>query len=152
MSLAIINDKPNDCGSKMNRFPDFPLVWDCAIGDIFVCFAGLTFAKQPPLASYHDLEQESQITNQTFAGGLQVCVIVRYYKSPIGRSIHLHLFPDTDHGKGMYDELLRLPQSGKRTYRSTRAYVSTPLAVHSGLLPRIVVRCDRRKCILCDAG
>ncbi|RDH26889.1 hypothetical protein BDQ94DRAFT_185695 [Aspergillus welwitschiae] len=128
----------NFCGSKINQFPDVPSVWECAIGDIFICFSGFSSAKQPPSAWYHELEQESQTTNQEFAGGLQACVIVRYYKSPIGRSIYLRLFPFTDHGEGMYDELLwipgafKLPQSGKRTYRSTRAYVSTPLAVYSG--------------------
>ncbi|RAL06464.1 uncharacterized protein BO97DRAFT_46536 [Aspergillus homomorphus CBS 101889] len=105
-----------------NRFSDIASLWDRAVGDVLVCFAGLSFTKQPPVASYHDLEHGSPFADQEYAGGLQACVIVRYHESPIG----------------MYDELLwipgafRHPGNGKQAYRCTRAYVSKPLAVHSG--------------------
>ncbi|RAL06776.1 uncharacterized protein BO97DRAFT_279243 [Aspergillus homomorphus CBS 101889] len=73
-------------GQQENRFSDIANLWDRAVGDVLVCFAGLSFAKQPPVASYHDLEHGSPFADQEYAGGLQACVIVRYHKSPIGRS------------------------------------------------------------------
>ncbi|KAH1471953.1 hypothetical protein KXX06_006657, partial [Aspergillus fumigatus] len=65
------------------RYPDAPSKWDNARGHIFMCFARSSSARGPPPASYHDLEEKSQFANQTFIGGLQVCVIVRYLESPI---------------------------------------------------------------------
>ncbi|KAB8069681.1 hypothetical protein BDV29DRAFT_161200 [Aspergillus leporis] len=97
------------------RYQDAPSTWDNARGHIFMCFARPSSARGPPPASYHDLVDKSQFANQIFIGGLQVCVIVRYLESLIGE----------------YDELLWItgafenPWSGKRTYRATRAYVST---------------------------
>ncbi|KAH1416257.1 hypothetical protein KXX32_009939, partial [Aspergillus fumigatus] len=104
------------------RYPDAPSTWDNARGHIFMCFAWPSSAGGPPPASYHDLEEKSDFANQTFIGGLQACVIVRYLESPIGE----------------YDELLWIPGafknpwSGKQTYRATRAYVSTGASLYNG--------------------
>ncbi|KAH2446050.1 hypothetical protein KXW63_008598, partial [Aspergillus fumigatus] len=104
------------------QYPDAPSTWDNARGHIFMCFARPSSATEPPPASYHDLEEKSQFANQTFIGGLQVCVIVRYLESPIGG----------------YDELLWIPGafenpwSGEQTYRATRAYVSTGVSLYNG--------------------
>ncbi|KAH1299444.1 hypothetical protein KXV58_002622 [Aspergillus fumigatus] len=114
------------------EYPDAPSTWDNARGHIFMCFARPSSATEPPPASYHDLEEKSEFANQSFIGGLQVCVIVRYLESPIGE----------------YDELLWIPGafenpwSGKQTYRATRAYVSTGVSLYNGRknwnVPKIV--------------
>ncbi|TPR10163.1 TLD family protein [Aspergillus niger] len=113
-------------------FPETASLWDRAIGDVFICFVGFCSSEEPPPGSYHELEKESQFADQKFVGGIQACVIVRYHQSPIGE----------------YDELLwipgafKLPTCGKRTYRATRAYVSTPLAVYSGLCTNVLALVD----------
>ncbi|KAL2824969.1 hypothetical protein BJY01DRAFT_262807 [Aspergillus pseudoustus] len=96
--------------------------WKDARGHIFLCISRPSSARAPAPASYHRNEEKSPFAKQTFAGGLQACVIVRYLQSPIGA----------------YDELLwipgafEIPWSGEQTYRATRAYVSTDDSVSIG--------------------
>lgn len=130
-------------------FPETASLWDRAIGDVFICFVGFCSSEEPPPGSYHELEKESQFADQKFVGGIQACVIVRYHQSPIGEPrAYAECIPLTDHIEGEYDELLwipgafKLPTCGKRTYRATRAYVSTPLAVYSGLCTNVLALVD----------
>ncbi|PYH29928.1 uncharacterized protein BO87DRAFT_410177 [Aspergillus neoniger CBS 115656] len=117
MSKAVLS-----APEEPTRYPDAPSTWYNARGHIFMCFGWPSSAGGPPPASYHDLEEKSQFANQTFIGGLQVCVIVQYLESPIGE----------------YDELLWIPGAfqnpwtGKQTYRATRAYVSMAASLYNG--------------------
>ncbi|KAE8372669.1 hypothetical protein BDV26DRAFT_285759 [Aspergillus bertholletiae] len=103
--------------------PKRPSPWKDLHGDIFMCFAWPPQSKKPPTASYHDLEANVSFSDQIYSGGIQACIIVHYYDSPVGP----------------YDELLWIPgrfelakSEGEKTYRATRVYVSSKGSVFNG--------------------
>ncbi|KAE8335185.1 hypothetical protein BDV24DRAFT_169450 [Aspergillus arachidicola] len=107
------------------RIKDCPPPWSDLKANVLICFARSSSSKgpqKPPAASYHDLEETTSFSEMDVVGGLQICVLVEYLDSPVGRYYELLWIPGA----------FNLPKSGKQTYRATRVYVSSRHSVYNG--------------------